>query len=117
MRAVKRERYAVKELKQLKSILQKVENKDADITEMCTVLPEGTLSKGLSSKKNETNEDALQSNSMEVDGGSRYHPVRLTNEHGNYPIWMNQRAIKKHKAKLIKMGHVQKKGKKNKRKA
>lgn len=55
---------------------------------------------------------------MEVDGGSsRYHPVKLTDEHGNYPIWMNQRAIKKHKAKLVKMGRVQKKGKKNKRKA
>lgn len=55
---------------------------------------------------------------MEVDGGSsRYHPVKLTDKHGNYPIWMNQRAIKKHKAKLAKLGRVQKKGKKNKRKS
>lgn len=36
MRAVKRDRYAVKELKQLKSILGKVENKDTNLSEICT---------------------------------------------------------------------------------
>lgn len=36
MRAVKRERYAVKELKQLKSILENVENKDVDMSDICT---------------------------------------------------------------------------------
>lgn len=36
MRAVKRERYAVKELKQLKSVLNNVENKDVDMSDICT---------------------------------------------------------------------------------
>lgn len=53
---------------------------------------------------------------MEVDGASRYHPSLLKNEHGNYPPWMNRRSIKKHKATLKKLGRIQKKGMKNKRK-
>lgn len=36
MRAVKRERYAVKELKQLKSVLNDAENKDVDMSDICT---------------------------------------------------------------------------------
>lgn len=38
---------------------------------------------------------------MEVDVKPRkYHPQKLTDEHGNYPVWMNQRKIQKHKARF-----------------
>ena len=117
MRAIKRERYAVKELKQLKSVLENAENKDVDMSDICRILPEGTLSKSQTSESNKDKSgESLQSGAMEVDGVSRYHKTKLTNEHGNYPIWMNQRAVKKHKARLSKLGRLQKKrGKKNKK--
>ncbi|GFX34247.1 hypothetical protein TNCV_3225971 [Trichonephila clavipes] len=39
--------------------------------------------------------------SMEVDKPKlKYHPRTLRDENGNFPIWMNSRAIKRHKAKL-----------------
>ncbi|KFM59063.1 Protein LLP-like protein, partial [Stegodyphus mimosarum] len=45
MRAIKRERYRVKELKQLKSIIEAAENKDVDMKEICNVIPKGGLTK------------------------------------------------------------------------
>lgn len=33
---------------------------------------------------------------MDTSKASRnYHPKTLKNEHGNYPVWMNQRRVKK----------------------
>ncbi|KAG8180122.1 hypothetical protein JTE90_012137 [Oedothorax gibbosus] len=102
MRAIKRERYAVKELKQLKSILANTDKKE-DETGVNTVLP-------IKSEEAQ-NRIGESSGTMEVDvKPSPYHPVKLTNEHGNYPPWMNQRKIKKHKLMMKR-----KAGKKNKR--
>ncbi|KAF8794853.1 protein LLP homolog [Argiope bruennichi] len=117
MRAIKRERYAVKELKQLKNILENSGNKDADMSEICTVLDKKdiqNLGKKDPSENNEENVEAtVESSSMDVDQqSSKYHPKRLTDEHGTYPVWMNQRQIRKHKAKL---NRVHKKAKKNKK--
>ena len=45
-----------------------------------------------------------------------FHPVSLKNEHGNYPVWMNRRQIKRHKklnSKTADEGY--KKGRKRKR--
>ncbi|CAL1263412.1 unnamed protein product [Larinioides sclopetarius] len=116
MRAIKRERYAVKELKQLKGILENPENKDVDMSEICTVLKKNdiqNLEKKETTENNESVEVSVESGSMDVDQqSSKYHPKRLTNEHGTYPIWMNQRKIRKHKAKL---NRVHKKAKKNKK--
>lgn len=36
LRNIKRERYAVKELKQLKGVLEKAEKNEIDMSEMCT---------------------------------------------------------------------------------
>ncbi|XP_054715214.1 protein LLP homolog [Uloborus diversus] len=104
MRAIKRTRYAVKELKQLKSILGKSENNDSEMSEICTVLPTGTLSSRSNVKKESTtSENNVGADVMEVDTPKpKYHPKLLKNEHGNYPVWMNQRAIKKHKSRIAK---------------
>ena len=54
---------------------------------------------------------------MEVaKDGSSFHPTTLKNEHGNYPIWMNRRQIKRHKkltSKTASEGY--KRGRKRKR--
>ena len=48
---------------------------------------------------------------MEVDGvKQKYNPKTLKDEHGQYPVWMNQRAVKKQRG-------LNKKGKKGKRKS
>ncbi|GBM73216.1 Protein LLP [Araneus ventricosus] len=117
MRAIKRERYAVKELKQLKSILENPENKDVDMSEICTVLGKNDIQNlgknGITENNEESAEVAVKSGSMDVDQrSSKYHPTNLMDEHGTYPVWMNQRKIRKHKAKL---NRVQKKSKKNKK--
>ncbi|GIX82393.1 protein LLP [Caerostris extrusa] len=117
MRAIKRERYSVKELKQLKSILENAENKDVNMSDICTVVKNDL--KKIENKedqedcKEDSSEEQPEISSMEVDSKpSKYHPKLLIDEHGTYPVWMNQRKIRKHKAKL---NRVHKKGKKNKK--
>ena len=38
---------------------------------------------------------------MDIDGAQpKYDKKTLKDQHGQYPMWMNQRAIRKHKAKV-----------------
>lgn len=42
---------------------------------------------------------------MEVDGkAKKYDPKTMRDENGHYPVWMNQRAVKKHKKTLKQNG-------------
>ena len=43
---------------------------------------------------------------MDVD--NRYDKKTLTDEHGQYPEWVNQRRIKKQRAKVKAAKHVKK---------
>ncbi|KAH7961499.1 hypothetical protein HPB52_009452 [Rhipicephalus sanguineus] len=99
MRAKKRERYSVKELAKLKEMLDAAagtSKSDVDMSEMCTVVdrsvesdePVGTVADGQATAE------------MDVDKPVRkYNPKTLRDEHGTYPVWMSQRAIRKLKAK------------------
>ncbi|XP_071039645.1 protein LLP homolog isoform X3 [Parasteatoda tepidariorum] len=114
MKAVKRVRYGEKELKRLKSILPNPVAIDVNMSDICTVLPKGALSKNSKPLKDE--EGCSQTNktkSMEIDESKRkYHPKKMIDENGNYPIWMNRRAIKKLKEKNRRLNQKTKKNKK-----
>ncbi|XP_015915426.2 protein LLP homolog isoform X1 [Parasteatoda tepidariorum] len=145
MKAVKRVRYGEKELKRLKSILPNPVAIDVNMSDICTVLPKGALSKnskplkdeeGCSqtnktrsilkkkeisflkekqriAKENNEDEKCSANESMEIDESKRkYHPKKMIDENGNYPIWMNRRAIKKLKEKNRRLNQKTKKNKK-----
>uniref|UniRef100_A0A131XB95 Uncharacterized protein n=1 Tax=Hyalomma excavatum TaxID=257692 RepID=A0A131XB95_9ACAR len=105
MRAKKRERYSVKELAKLKEMLAAAAGSsktDVDMSDMCTVVD----GKQVADRAVETSEpsvsqaDGKATTEMDVDKPVRkYNPKTLRDEHGSYPVWMSQRAIRKLKAK------------------
>ncbi|GFY51543.1 hypothetical protein TNIN_377031 [Trichonephila inaurata madagascariensis] len=102
MPANKHKRYGVKKPEELGNILGSAGNKNMDLSEICTVLDKKYM-ESLKSESTKVKDEGLpgESSTMEVDKPQfRYHPRTLRNEHGNYPNWMNSKAIKKHKAKL-----------------
>ncbi|XP_067131899.1 protein LLP homolog isoform X2 [Centruroides vittatus] len=76
MKKIKRERYAQKELVALKKVLSLQETRD-------------TLMKDIDSV-------AVP---MEDDSKRKYSSKTKRDEYGTYPVWMNQRAIRKLKGK------------------
>ncbi|XP_075740999.1 protein LLP homolog [Rhipicephalus microplus] len=105
MRAKKRERYSVKELAKLKEMLDaaaSTSKSDVDMSEMCTVV-DGKQVADQSAESNEpldAEADGQATAEMDVDKPVRkYNPRTLRDEHGTYPVWMSQRAIRKRKAK------------------
>ncbi|XP_063990542.1 protein LLP homolog [Diachasmimorpha longicaudata] len=97
-RAVKRERYGVKELARLKKTLGIDDNSTqqdiemSDITEIATVT---TAEKIKESIKPEG--ESQQNGEMEVEGKRVYNKRTMQDQYGNYPVWMNKRRIVKHK--------------------
>ncbi|XP_071575966.1 protein LLP homolog [Temnothorax nylanderi] len=103
-RAIKRERYAVKELDRLKKTLGIDANasKDvemADISEIATVVNAEKVKEDVKAKRakdakpqTETGEEQ-----MEVEGARVYNKKTLRDQYGNYPAWMSHKKIMKHK--------------------
>ncbi|CAN8004879.1 unnamed protein product [Ixodes hexagonus] len=101
MRAKKRERYSVKELTRLKTMLEAATKGDADMSEVCEIVDVKKVVERTSqdSTEPETDEDKATA-SMDVDAPKKrkYRRKTMTDEHGTHPEWMNQRAIRKLKA-------------------
>ncbi|XP_011692130.1 PREDICTED: protein LLP homolog [Wasmannia auropunctata] len=100
-RAVKRERYAVKELDRLKKTLGIDDNasKDVEMTniaEIATVVDAEKVKGDVKAKRAKT-EEGDESGQMEVDGARVYSKKTLLDQYGNYPVWMSHRKIMKHK--------------------
>ncbi|XP_060824278.1 protein LLP homolog [Bombus pascuorum] len=103
-RAIKRERYAVKELERLKKTLGIDENKAqdvemAEISKIATVVDAKTIKE--SGKAN--NKAKADDEKMDIDTNKRtYNKKTMLDQYGNYPIWMNKRNIVKIKKSRAK---------------
>ncbi|XP_060557120.1 protein LLP-like [Ruditapes philippinarum] len=99
MRNIKREAFGKKELEMLKDVVEKAKaEKDVEMKEMFTV-----------KSATELKEDQK----MDTSKASRnYNPKTLKNEHGNYPVWMSQRKMKKVKKTQKKQAKAKAKAKK-----
>ncbi|XP_059170760.1 protein LLP-like [Physella acuta] len=96
MRNIKRQHYAKKDLDKLKTLAAK-SSELGDLVTMKNV--EEIKEKQKVEKVSDQTEDAT----MDVDKAQKNYDKRtLQDEHGHYPPWMNQRAIKKQKAKIAK---------------
>lgn len=106
MRAVKREKNAPKELARLKQALahgQKAgEISMKDIEEIATVVPAEKL-------QDKQMDEGADDGKMDIDGKGKFNKTTLLNDLGQYPAWMNQRQIKKIKAKKAGKGKSKKK--------
>jgi hypothetical protein len=105
MRAIKRERKAPIELARLQKILPKI---DMDkIKEIAQVKEESMLPPAASQDPSVIDQcdDKMQTDVK------KYNSKTKRDENGQYPVWMNQRAIKKIKKRL----HVEKKSKNKKK--
>ncbi|KAF7997956.1 hypothetical protein HCN44_009354 [Aphidius gifuensis] len=102
-RAVKRERYGVKELARLKETLAKTDGTQevqmSDLSAIATVTDAKTIKENalkLAEKQEDKITDTDQA--METDGEKRvYNKKTMRDQFGNYPVWMNKRKIVKHK--------------------
>jgi len=112
MRAEKRKKNAPKELARLKQALGndvKGEAIMSDIQEVATVVPAKKIKEGL---LDVPMAESQGDGEGKMDLDSTRSKKTLMNEHGQYPSWMNQRQIKKMKAKrLAKKGKFPKKKK------
>ena len=94
MRAEKRKKNAPKELSRLKSIL-KIDGDVLmkDVQEIATMVePKHCQEKTQCVVKDETDD-------MKMETDIKRHKKTLLDQHGQYPIWMNQRQRKRLKAK------------------
>ncbi|KAK7101993.1 protein LLP-like [Littorina saxatilis] len=101
MRSVKREKFAKKDLVKLKATVMRdvINNKEVDMADIATV-------KTASALKDQPSTTSAQDGQMEIEGAKSYDKKKQTDEHGQYPVWMNQRAMRKQqvKNKKIKRG-------------
>lgn len=100
MRAEKRKRYSVKELAKLKEMLAAATSKDdVDMSDMCTVVDAKQVTERFTETVSPAEGEAAAdeaSASMDVDKTVRvFNPKTLKDQHGTYPVWMSQRAIRK----------------------
>lgn len=101
MRAVKRVRYGAKELDRLKQTVANDEVKK-EINVVMTELSDVISVKNSKDIKEKPNKNTEQEK-MDDDGVKHnYNKKTLKDEHGTYPIWMNQRRITKKKKKAKK---------------
>jgi len=103
MRAVKRIRYGAKELIKLNKLveLDKVGQKDFPLNDLVTV------SGDLKSRNTAGTTELQDSTGMDVD--PKYNRKTLKDEHGQYPSWMNQKAMQKRKLKTKNVKRIKKK--------
>jgi hypothetical protein len=102
MRAVKRKKHEGKELIRLKKVLGEDKNidliHDIAMSDLVTVTDVSTRKDVEASKGAAVCTSPGEVTSMEVVGQPSKYSVRtLRDEHGQYPVWMNQRAIQKRK--------------------
>ncbi|KAK3792603.1 hypothetical protein RRG08_035938 [Elysia crispata] len=90
MRNVKREHFSKRGLENLKRIA--AQDKES-LNELVTMKPVEEVKA----------EAKAKADVMEVDKGQKvYNKKTKQDEHGHYPEWMNQRAVKKQKKKIAK---------------
>ncbi|XP_033192102.2 protein LLP homolog [Bombus vosnesenskii] len=96
-RAIKRERYGVKELERLKKTLGLDENGIPDV-EMSEISKIATVVDAKTIKENEKANDDTKADDekMDLDTDKRiYNKKTMLDQYGNYPVWMNKRKIAK----------------------
>ncbi|XP_013416840.1 protein LLP homolog [Lingula anatina] len=104
MRAVKRVKNAPKELAKLKKILGTEAQKDVDMKELYTVTDASNIKK---------NKETTSGETMDIDQAPRkYDKKTMRDENGQYPVWMNKKAIKKVRARVKKAKNKKGKGRK-----
>ncbi|CAG9790488.1 unnamed protein product [Diatraea saccharalis] len=125
-RAIKRERYAVKELARLKKMLgikeEKVTENEVMESDQVIFLDAGQINKKNKAKKaTEDDEDVEMSSDdekIEVDGDNGkkriFSTKTLKDQNGQYPIWLHKRKIAKINRSTQKK--IKKKSKKRKQK-
>jgi len=108
MRAVKRVKYGAKELAKLNKLveLDKVGQKDFAMNELVTV-SEDLKHRNTTGTTEMQDNEASNGNVMEVD--ARHNRKTLKDEHGQYPAWMNQKAMQKRKVKAKNIKRIKKK--------
>ncbi|XP_064604686.1 protein LLP-like [Liolophura sinensis] len=102
MRKVKRVRYAKRELDTLKKVAEgaKIGALNGD-NELYTIVTKDELQKQKEEKEaKRKTEEAL--NKMETDQVRKFDKKTMKDENGQYPVWMNQRAINKVKNSMKK---------------
>uniref|UniRef100_A0A1B6GVB8 Protein LLP homolog n=1 Tax=Cuerna arida TaxID=1464854 RepID=A0A1B6GVB8_9HEMI len=123
MRAIKRERYGKKELDRLKKMLglntTDVEMKEEKIEDIAIVRDANELrnesvinieseeedeTKEEEIKEEETKEENKEECEPMDDGRRIYNKKTLKDQHGNYPVWLSSRKIKK----IVKKNHLSK---------
>ncbi|XP_041348741.1 18 kDa learning-associated protein of slug-like isoform X1 [Gigantopelta aegis] len=125
MRNQKRIKWAPKVNARMQRIAEALNSKDIDITQLVTVktvseikkseTKEKTDVKTVSEIKNSETKEKTDDAHMDVDVEVKSRDAKtLKDEDGHYPVWMNQRAVKKHRQKINKIKRVKKKGR-NKR--
>jgi hypothetical protein len=123
MRAVKRKKVEVKDLARLKKTLGIDSGaaviQDIVMGDLVTVTDASTILKEQQQKAKQSADG--QETSMDTAQPSRYSSRTLRDEHGQYPVWMNQRAIQKRKTATARTrrgkagGGVRSAGKKTKK--
>ncbi|XP_064472671.1 protein LLP homolog [Ornithodoros turicata] len=119
MRAKKRERYAVKELARLKTVVESAKKTDVDMSDICQVVTIKQITQRRSRKEaseveheandDETGEERSEDKTEEATGAmevdvqkKKYDRRTMKDKDGQYPVWMNQREIHRIKARLGK---------------
>ncbi|XP_043093585.1 protein LLP homolog [Puntigrus tetrazona] len=100
MRADKRKKVAPKELARLKTVLgqgEKGEITMKDVAEIATVVPPEKVKE--KPENAEMQEDGADGGKMDLD--TKRNKKTMLDDQGRYPVWMNQRHIKKAKAKRM----------------
>ncbi|XP_077515734.1 protein LLP homolog [Amblyomma americanum] len=99
MRAKKRERYSVKELAKLKEMLAAAagSKNDSEMSDLCTVVDaKHATEPPVAADEPSGAQVDDETGTMDIDKPVRkYDPKTLRDEHGTYPVWMSQRAIRK----------------------
>ncbi|NP_001096610.1 protein LLP homolog [Danio rerio] len=100
MRAEKRKKVAPKELARLKSALgqgEKGEISMKDVAEIATVVPPEKVKQ----KPADVDMQEEEADGGKMDLDTKRNKKTMLDEHGRYPVWMNQRQAKKLKAKRV----------------
>ncbi|XP_063783630.1 protein LLP homolog [Pseudophryne corroboree] len=101
MRAEKRKKNAPKELARLKNVLAKADT-DVLMNEVKDIATVVTAEK--IKEKKEMEVETKEGDTMKMDMDVKRNKKSLLNQHGQYPVWMNQRQRKKLKAQRGKKG-------------
>ncbi|KAI2665337.1 LLP-like protein [Labeo rohita] len=99
MRAEKRKKNAPKELARLKAVLgqgEKGEISMKDVAEVATVVPPEKVK-----EKPEDVEMQEEADGGKMDLDTKRNKKTMLDDQGRYPVWMNQRQMKKLKAKRV----------------